>query len=294
MFELALGCLRSAFGTLSWSAAQRLGRGVGRLGWRLKSRDRQRVLTHLTIAFPELAARERQARGRASFEHLGACLGETLHLFHRPPTEVLRWVEVEGWQEVEAARRQGRPIVILTAHCGHWELLSSTNLSHGLGLLALARELEDPVLASAIVDFRQRLGTVTVGRGSRRATSEMLRALRSGGAMALLIDQDIHAESVWVPFFGKLAHTPVAAASLALRLGATVVPAFAHRRADGTHQVIFHPRLELPPEPCAATAVMTHCIEEQIRRYPEQWVWHHRRWRRRPPEESVAAQPSSG
>lgn len=289
MFELVLGRVRGAFGALSWPSAQRWGRRLGLLGWRLKARDRERVSTHLAVAFPELTDAERLALGRASFGHLGTCLGEALHLFDRPPEEVLRWVEIEGWQEVEAVRRDGRPIVILSAHCGNWELLSATNLSHGLGLLALARELEDPVLASAIVTFRQRLGTVTVARGSSRARSAMLRALRSGGAMVVLIDQDIRAESVWVPFFGKLAHTPLAAANLALRLGACVVPAFSHREADGTHKIRFHPCLDLPREPCAATAVMTRSIEEQIRRHPEQWVWHHRRWRRRPPEESAGS-----
>jgi len=116
--------------------------------------------------------------------------------------------------------------------------------------------------------------------------------LRGGGALALLIDQDIDTEGAWVPFFGRAAFTPLAAAHLALRLDAAVVPVFAERLDDGDHLLRFLPPLQLPADPTAATAAMTAMIEAQIRRRPEQWVWMHRRWRRRPPGEAAAGSRS--
>ena len=98
----------------------------------------------------------------------------------------------------------------------------------------------------------------------------------------MLIDQDTKVEGVWVPFFGRPAFTPVGAAKIALKQRAAVVPVFIERLPDGEHLARYHPPLDLPDDPQAATALMTAKIEEQIRRHPEQWVWMHRRWRRQP------------
>jgi len=87
---------------------------------------------------------------------------------------------------------------------------------------------------------------------------------------------------VWVPFFGKLAHTAVGPAQMALRYSMIVIPAFCERQDDGRHMVRFHPPLDLQGDEEEATAMMTRVIEEQIRRVPAQWTWMHRRWRRRP------------
>jgi KDO2-lipid IV(A) lauroyltransferase len=109
----------------------------------------------------------------------------------------------------------------------------------------------------------------------------------------MLIDQDTKVDGVWVPFFGRPAFTPVAAARLALKQKAAVIPSFIERLPDGSHRAVFHPPPELPADAVAATALLTRLIEEQIRRVPEQWVWMHRRWRRRPESGSPAAAEAS-
>jgi len=284
---LKLG-LTQLFGRLRWGQAQRLGSWLGSAAWRATSRNRRKALTHLAVAFPELTAAERRRVGRACFRHLGTCIGELLHVYYRDPEEACGHVRVEGWDQIECIRVRGQPLVVMTAHCGNWELLSTVNHSHGLGIAGIARQLDDPSLEDLAVGLRRHLGSVTIARGSRGSSRELLRTLRRRGALVLLIDQDIpSADGVWVPFFGRLAHTPLAAANLALRLGAAVVPSFVERLGDGSHLVTFHPPLELPDDPLAATAVMTARIEEQIRRRPEQWVWMHRRWRHRPPEDGT-------
>ena len=110
----------------------------------------------------------------------------------------------------------------------------------------------------------------------------LLGALRGAGAPGMLIDQDTKVAAVFVDFFGKPAWTPVGAAELALRFDAAVLPTFIERRPDGSHRAVIHPELALPTDSAAATALMTATIEAQVRSHPEQWVWLHRRWRRRP------------
>lgn len=274
---------RVALGTSSWSGAQAVGASLGRLAWYLAGRDRRRILEHLELAFPETSAAWRLDCGRACFRHLGSCLGELLHLWHRPPGEASRHVQVEGFEVIEELRQRGRPILVLTGHCGNWELISTANQSHGLGLAAMARQNDDAQLDRVIVALRQHLGSITIARGGPGSSRQLLQTLRRGGALAMLIDQDIATDGVWVPFFGKPAFTPLAAANLALRLGAVAVPTFVERMDDGSHHLRFHPPLELPGDTTEATALMTAAIEGQIRRRPEQWVWMHRRWRRQPP-----------
>ena len=278
--------MRALLGRVSLGWAQRWGRLVGRVGWHLSRRDRKRTLDHLAIAFPELSAEERLALAKASYRHLGMTGTECFHLMHRDCEAIGDYVEVEGWEHVEAAREQGRPILIVTGHCGNWELLAATINCRGLGMAVIARRANDPRLADPILDLRQRFGTVTINRAEAGASRKLLTTLRDGGALGMLIDQDTPVKGVWVPFFGKSAFTPVGAAEIAVKRNAAVIPTFIARQDDGRHRAVFHPILDLPEDHTEATALMTAAIEQQIRRHPEQWVWLHRRWRRQPEVEN--------
>jgi KDO2-lipid IV(A) lauroyltransferase len=288
-----LGTLLGGFGR--WlgrrelATAQRLGRAIGRLAWWFGRRDRRRALDHLTVAFLERSPGERRRLARLSFLHLGATLAETLRLAGGDCAEIDRIVDVEGWERVEALRVAGRAIVILTGHCGNWEMLAALINCRGLAMAVVGRRPEEPGLQAMLLGLRRRFGTETIERGEAGSARRLLATVRGGGALGMLIDQDIRAESVFVPFFGRPAHTPVGAAKLALRLDAVVVPAFIERLPDGRHRAVFHPPLDLPPDPTGATAAMTRTIEEQIRRVPEQWVWLHRRWRRQPLDSEARA-----
>ncbi len=209
-------------------------------------------------------------------------LGEALFLRHAARETISDLVELEGWEEVERARAAGRPVLILTGHCGNWELLAAILNARGLGMAVVARELDDAGLQATLLDLRARFGSRTIVRGTPGAARELLKTLRGGGALGMLIDQDTKVDGVFVDFFGRPAYTPVGAAELAARFGAAVLPTFIERLPDGTHRARIAPALDLPEDPVAATQAMTRTIEAQIRRVPEQWVWLHRRWRRQP------------
>jgi KDO2-lipid IV(A) lauroyltransferase len=296
--ELAaiLGGLRLlgvVFGRLSWRASQRCGRLLGSAGWLLARRDRRRTLEHLRCAFPDLPEPARRQLGRASFRHHGTTLAEGLHLLRRDCSALPALIEVEGWEHVERARAARQPLVLITGHCGNWELLGAAFNCRGLEVAVVARTLEPPELECLIASFRRRFGIPTIARGSEGAARRILTTLRRGHALGLLIDQDTRVDGVWVDFFGRPAFTPVGAAKIALRQKAQVIPTFIERLADGRHRVRIRPPLALPPEPRAATALMTAAIEEQVRRRPEQWVWMHRRWRRQPHASAPAGAPGS-
>lgn len=283
LLSSALWLLTSTLGRLSWRASQRAGRSIGSLAWTLSRRDRRRALDHLALAYPEMPETERRRLARDCFRHLGTVLGECLHLFHRDCAFVGSIVEILGFEEVEKIRREERPLVLFTGHCGNWELLGAAVNCRGVGMTVVARSLDEPEQQEMLAGLRARFGTPTIERGSEGAVRQLLGTLRRGGALGMLIDQDSgKMEGVWVPFFGRPAFTPVGAAKIALKQKAAVVPVFIERLADGRHRVRFQPPLDLPDDPEAATALMTAQIEEQVRRLPEQWVWMHRRWRRQP------------
>ena len=248
----------------------------------MSRRDRRRTLEHLAIAFPDAGADELDRLARENYRHLGVTGAEALHLMRGDCAAIERYVGVEGWENVEAVRAAGRPVLILTGHCGNWELLAATINCRGLGMAVIARRANDPRLGSPLLRLRERFGTRTINRSEPGASRKLLIALRDGGALGMLIDQDTPVKGVWVPFFGRPAYTPVGAAEIALKRDAGVVPSFIARQADGRHRAVFQPALDLPPDPTEATALMTAAIESWIRRHPEQWVWMHRRWRRQP------------
>jgi len=288
LLSVLLAVLSNSLGRLGWRGGQRWGAALGGLGWKVARRDRKRTLAHLELAFPDLGDGERRQLGRACFRHLGAMLGECLVLRHGDCALIESLVEVEGWENVERLRSAQRGILILTGHCGNWELLAALINCRSLGMAVVARAIDESSLNDALVAFRRRFGTITIERGEAGAARKLLRIVRPRqgppGALGMLIDQDTKVEGAWVDFFARPAFTPLGAASLALRFDLAVVPTFIERRDDGTHLARFSPPLALPPDPVDATARMTEAIEQQIRCCPQQWVWMHRRWRHRPPE----------
>jgi KDO2-lipid IV(A) lauroyltransferase len=271
----------------SWRSAQRTGRRLGRLAYGLARRDRDRALAHLEVAFPERDETFRQTVVRQMFSHLGMSLAEFLYLSRQPPEAGAKYLDVEGWEHVEEAAARHRGALIATGHCGNWELFGPTFSSRNAPLAAIARSFEEGWVNDRVTDLRRRLGTEMIRRGEADAARRLLTLFRSGGNLLVLVDHDIDAESVWVPFFGRPAHTVVGPARMAIRHSLAVIPAFCERLEDGRHTARFHPALDAYEDAEELTAMMTAAVEAHIRKSPAQWTWMHRRWRRRPPSEPV-------
>lgn len=270
-----------------------LGRGLGRWAFRLGRVERRRTLAHLDLAFPELPPAERLRLGRACFAHLGESLVELVHVDRLGPlTEVMAFAP--GARELlDAALARGRGVVYVTGHVGNWELMARAMHVHGYGVNTIGQRAYDPRLTRLLERFRLAGGVRTLWRGDPDLVAGMRAALDRNELMGLLIDQDTDVPGCFTPFFGRLAHTPTAAAFLARRAGAPMLAGFNHRRPEGGYLITLE-EIEPSgqPEPSAAVEQDTHalnaCIERHIRAHPAEWVWMHRRWKTRPPGEGEA------
>lgn len=278
----------SGAGRLPLGVTRPVGAQVGALVMALNARDRRRSRDHLRIAFPDLDERAVRELLRRNAHHVGMLLAEVAWLLQATPEEVAAQCTITGLEHVQRPLDAGTGAVIITGHCGNWELLNARLGVAGIPLTVAVRGMHDPRLDHIATTLRSRFGAEMVPRG-QDAGRRLLAALAANRVNGLLIDQDIKdIPGVFVPFFGRAAWTPFGAASLALRRGCPVLPVFDHRLADGRHLAEIHPPLpEPPPGPIeeritALTADATAAIERQVRDYPEQWVWMHRRWRRQP------------
>jgi KDO2-lipid IV(A) lauroyltransferase len=275
-----------------------LGRPVGRALSRgallMLGRERRRMEFNIAVAFPELEPRERRRLMRGCADHFGRVLAEVAWLWRAEAADVERMVEIEGIEHLRKALEEGRGGILATGHLGNWELLNARLAVAGIPITIAVRELDDSRVDGLITALRTRFGSEVILRGSS-AGRELIRALGKGRGVGLLIDQDIPSiPGVFVPFFGRQAWTPSGAAMLALRARCSIMPGFIHRKPDGTHKIKIDPPLKTPDEGSlkdrvrVLTAAATAAVEWQVRAWPEQWVWMHRRWRTRPESEAKA------
>jgi KDO2-lipid IV(A) lauroyltransferase len=218
------------------------------------------------------------------FQHLGMCVFEIGWLPNLTAANRHRTTAFEGIERVMELIDSGRGVIVLTAHCGNWEWLSYATGTFGRPCAVMQRERGDSQTNQWITDLRARSGFKTIDRGSPTSARDMLAAIRRGGILGFVLDQNIRTESVKVPFFGRPAPTPIGPARFAIRTESYVTTALIERRPDGTHLARFSEPVKCRREddPVALTARVTREIEEQIRRVPEQWPWLHDRWKERP------------
>lgn len=275
-------------GALPLRVARVLGAAFGWLAFFLARGERRKALKSLARAFPEHSDAQRYELARSCFRHLGMAafeVGATAAM----DRELERWVRwgPEDRGVLEAALARGKGVVFVSGHVGNWELLARRVARAGYPSQSIAKETTDPRLTALVGRFRAQGGVRSIWRGQEGAARAMLRALKAGEILGLLIDQDTRVQSVFVPFFGELAATPRAAADLALRTGAAVVVGFCQREGDDyrlwMEEVVPPGGADREAQAQALTAVLSERIEAAIRRAPEQWVWMHQRWKTRPP-----------
>ena len=264
---------------------------LGRAFHALDGGHRRLAIDNLQAAFPLQSRQQSGVIARRMFEHFGQLLMVLLKFSTLAPREMLAHVEFEGEDRVRSAHGHGRGVLLVTGHFGFWEINA---LVHSLVLKpisVLARPLDNPILHELLEQVRTSTGNSVIYR--RGAIRRVLRALAANQAVAVLIDQHMQsADAVYVDFFNRPAATTSALAALALKTGAPVVPVFALPLPGGRFRMVYeHP--VTPPAPDSPDAVReftqrcTDVLEMYVRRYPEQWLWMHRRWRDVPAGERV-------
>ena len=184
------------------------------------------------------------------------------------------------------ANAKGKGVIFLTCHVGAFDLQVSTMALKGLNPNIIGTPLKDERLNELLWEYRNKYGAVAIERG--KETFRLIKVLKSGGSVALLIDQDTRVKSTFVDFFGIPASTPVGVTVLALKTGAAVVPTYIHLGKDWKQHMVILPEVQLTVtgneevDIHQNTQMLTNLTESIIRKHPEQWVWMHERWKTRP------------
>jgi len=279
--------------SLSQRAADRLGAALGLffgsgLRWR-----RGVVRSNLRQAFPSHSPRALRALTRAIYAHLGAAAVALFRLPLLSPTAAESLLGATVLHELRRLLAPGRGLIVISAHLGYWDLLACAAARAGLPVNVVTRRLRARGLNRWWMGRRSGCGVrLWPARGSALGLAQ---CLRRGEIVAMVLDQHEPGGAV-VPFFGRPAATARGLAQLARVSGAPVLPAFLVCRPDGKG-------VELGPVVCAEaslprgpggrrrtrqelrladdrfTAALTGLIEQQVRRFPEQWFWVHRRWK---------------
>ena len=278
----------AAMERLSFRHAGELGARIGRLGHRPLGVRRAVVERQLAAAFPELDPAEIERIARAAYANLGRTSVETAILPSYSPEQIVAlFEEVRGWRVVEDLLSRGKGLIVVTGHLGNWELGGAYVAARGLPIDAVARHMANPLFDRYLTATRQRIGMSVIH--DEDAVRRVPRSLRGGRVVAFLVDQGaVGLASTWVPFFGRYAKTPRGPAVFALRLGAPIVFGAVLRRPGGRFELNFEQvdARDTGDREADVDRIVTEytaTLERWVRRAPEQYFWHHRRWKHQRP-----------
>jgi len=272
---LPLAFLRMKFGFLGYIVA------------RLPIKLNRIAKENLEAVFPEKSPAERKQILLDCYSALGRCAAEVLKvgLTDMKPSTVCRFSP--GTRELfESAVEAGTGAIFITGHIGNWELMASYTAEQGFPVFTIAKESYDPRFTGLIRRFRESKGVHCLWKGDPDIKEKIIGVFLSGALLGVLLDQDTKVPGVFADFFGRKAFTASLPAVIAVKAGLPVFSAFTHRDTDGMNVVTVKKLDTSVPEGVEPvvyiTNVFNRAIEENIRKYPHEWVWMHERWKTRP------------
>jgi Kdo2-lipid IVA lauroyltransferase/acyltransferase len=282
----------AALSALRWRRASALGGALGRLGYAPFGVRRRVVERQIAAAFPSWDPARVARVARGAYEHLGRIAVETALMPSLGQGGVRDLVSrTTGWELMERAFAEKRGIVLITGHFGNWELAGAYVAARGIPIDVIVRRMSNPIFDRYLNQTRSDLGMAVVydSEAVRRTT----RSLKEGRAIGFLADQGVlNLASTHVPFFGRPAKTPRGPAVFTLRYRVPTLFVSAMREPDGHFHVSVEP---VPYEETgdrerdidAIVGSYTRILEGFVRQTPEQYFWHHRRWKHQPADTPV-------
>ena len=270
------------------SLARTTGAMVARVLLAVTPKLRKTAEFNLRLAFPEWSEARRTETLRGMTRSLGWMAAEFAQMPRYRRKNIEELIVLDGHENFLQGQRRGKGVLFLTAHIGAWELSSYAHALYGYPLYYMARPLDNARLDRLVNRYRGLSGNAAIFKNeSARA---ILKILKEAGTVGILADQNtMPQEGVFVDFFGTPACTTAGLARVALHTGAAVVPGYAVWDAGlGKYRLRFEPPMELVRTGDAERDIVENTqrfakvTEEIIRKYPEQWVWVHARWKTRP------------
>ena len=262
--------------------------GIAQGVYLLHFRLRQVGMRNLAMVFPEKSVAERKRILRGVFTSLGRQLAELCQFPRYTAGNIDEVVVYDGLENYERAYARGKGVLFLTGHFGGWELSAFAHSLHGHWLHVVMRPMDNEYLDRLLQSYRTMHGNKTVAKDD--FVRGLLAAMKAGETVGILMDTNMTPpQGIFVDFFGIPACTASGLARIALRTNAAVLPGFTiWDEALGKYRLRFDPALELvrtghlEADIAANTQIFTKVIEDYVRKYPEQWLWVHRRWKTRP------------
>lgn len=250
--------------------ASRMGGWIGRtVGPRLAASRKARA--HLSESLPQADIEENIA---AMWDNLGRVIAEYPHLgeigAHR--------VTLTGTEAIKTAQEQGRTVILFGAHLGNWEVMAPA-VYHKLGLkLGLVYRAPNNPVSDRLLDYARSLqGKLETIPKSKTGTRRLVKALKEGQSIGILIDQKYN-EGVSVNFFGRQAMTSPAFVQLARKYNAVLIPFRSVRDDDCRFTITFEKPLDIGGDDMSVMRVAHERLESWISETPGQWMWLHKRW----------------
>lgn len=285
---IAVRAVLGSVGIFSLKNSMKFGKKVGTLLGSRFPRLLKTARRNLEIAMPDLPAEEKEKIVRGTLESLGRHLGFVSHFQKFKHEDIRDLVEIVGRENFDKAHDTGRGILFFTGHFGSWEVFNLLPPAFGYEMNILVRRIDNRLVEDYVDKMRTRFGSVTLDK--TKSARAMFRLLEQGKLLGILADLNAQErEGVFVDFFGVSASTTTSIAKLALKTNAIVMPAFAVWEEEKQKYVVY---LESPVEFQTTenheedikklTQDITKIVEKYVRKYPEQWLWIHKRWNTRP------------
>jgi KDO2-lipid IV(A) lauroyltransferase len=284
----AVWLILKGLGVLPRPLARSFASAVARILYALLPKLRKTAEVNLRIAFPDWSDAQRKAVIRGMIRNLGWMAAEFAHLPKLTKENIEQVVVLDGHENFLEGHHRGKGVLYLTGHIGAWELSSFAHALYGHPLHYMARRIDNKRIDALVNGYRCLSGDRPIFKNE--SARVMLRVLKETGTVGILADQNtMPEEAVFVDFFGKPASTTTGIARVALHTDAAVVPGYAvWDPAIRKYRLRFEPPVDLirtgdsERDVTENTQKFTKVIEDIIRKYPDQWVWIHRRWNTRP------------
>jgi len=264
-----------------------LASGISRLVYYLSSKHRLIAIHNLMRSFPEKSLKEVCRIAKRSYEGFAIMIVEFTEILSMKRENLHHWISIIGLEHYTAACREGKGVLLFGAHFGNWEIGNVALALLTRPLVFMVRLLDNPFMEEVTTYLRAACGNISLHK--ENAMRKTLRLLRKGETINILVDQNVAwYEGTFVDFFGRPACTTSGVAQLALHTGAAVMPAFTRRLPGGRYLLEIGPKTDIidtgnrDADIFINTQKITKIIEEYVRKYPEQWLWLHQRWKTKP------------
>lgn len=257
---------------------------LARIFFCLSLKHRLIAVHNLMRAFPEKSLNEILKIAKASCVSFALVVAEFSEILYLNKNNLHRWIQIKGLDNYTAACLKGKGVLLFSAHFGNWEIGNAALAITTKPLLFVYRILDNAFLEEGITRVRASCGNISLDK--ENAMRPMIRALKKGSTISLLIDQNVAVyDGIFVNFFGRPACTTSGLALLAMHTGAPVLPVFTTRMPDGKYLLTIGAEVPInhsgdrDADVLANTQHFTKILENHIRLYPEQWFWLHQRWK---------------